>query len=81
MITLAGKLLSPLAMSLCIAGNMSGILAGRMPFSALKKPADANAPKLSDIMGTLKGINYRYDFPQKLTEQQKKTMKRFDVFR
>ncbi len=36
---------------------------------------------LSDVIGTLRSINYRYDFPQGLTEQQKKQLKRFDVFR
>jgi succinate dehydrogenase (ubiquinone) iron-sulfur subunit len=36
---------------------------------------------LSDIADTLKCVNYRYDFPQGLTEEKKKTMKRFDIFR
>ena len=39
------------------------------------------APGLSDLVDTFKCINYRYDFPQGLTEEQKKTMKRFDIFR
>uniref|UniRef100_Q5DM51 Succinate dehydrogenase [ubiquinone] iron-sulfur subunit, mitochondrial n=2 Tax=Nyctotherus ovalis TaxID=70075 RepID=Q5DM51_NYCOV len=38
-------------------------------------------PKLIDIIGTLKNINYRYDYPQNLTKEQKEHMKRFDVFR
>ena len=36
---------------------------------------------LLDIVDTLKCVNYRYDYPQKLTEEQKKSLKRFDIFR
>ncbi len=36
---------------------------------------------LTDIVGVLKFINYRYDYPQGLTEEEKKKLKRFDIFR
>jgi hypothetical protein len=41
----------------------------------------AAAPKLREIIDTLRNINYRRDFPQGLTNEQKKGMKRFDIFR
>ncbi len=34
-----------------------------------------------DVVDTFKCVNYRYEFPQNLTEEQKKHMKRFDIFR
>jgi hypothetical protein len=36
---------------------------------------------LVDLADTLKSVNYRYDFPQGLTEEKKKSLKRFDIFR
>jgi len=41
----------------------------------------SSTPKLRDIIDTLRNINYRRDYPQGLTEEQKKGMKRFDIFR
>jgi len=60
---------------------MSRIMACRKPFSEVKKPSTSGKPKLTDLISTLKGVNYRYDFDQGLSEEQKKNMKRFDVFR
>jgi len=50
--------------------------------ASYKKPVEKDTPPtILDLGDTLKHVNYRYDFPQGLTEEQKKKMKRFDVFR
>lgn len=45
------------------------------------KPETQSAPKVREIFDTLRNINYRVDYPQGLSEEQKKNMKRFDIFR
>ncbi len=49
-----------------------------IPF--LSKRGESPASVL-DVIDTFKAVNYRYEFPQNLTEEQKKHMKRFDIFR
>lgn len=39
------------------------------------------APSFKDLGETLMNVNYRIEYPQNLTDDQKKKMKRFDVFR
>ena len=43
--------------------------------------AHSKESSLHDIVDTLKCVNYRYDYPQKLSDEQKKSLKRFDIFR
>lgn len=51
--------------------------AGAQPRAA---PQD-NMPGLTDLGSLPKGINYREDFDQGLTDEEKKSMKRFDIYR
>ena len=46
-----------------------------------KSKGKDDAASLLDLGDTLKCVNFRYDFPQDLTPEQKKDMKRFDIFR
>lgn len=47
----------------------------------LKSRGGDSAASLMDVAETFKCVNYRYEFPQNLTDEQKSHMKRFDIFR
>lgn len=53
----------------------------RVKEAVAAKPESQSVPKVREIFDTLRNINYRVDYPQGLSEEQKKNMKRFDVFR
>ena len=47
--------------------------------SVEKEPTPTSS--ILDVADFFKSINYRHEFPQNLTAEQKKSMKRFDIFR
>ncbi len=76
--------LKPITAAFRMARTFSEATPEKMPRpdSRAHRPAEEeSAPSLLDLTTTLKCVNYRYEFPQGLTEEQKKKMKRFDVFR
>jgi len=61
-------------------GSIKDKVLNSIPWPNKTKEKDSS-PSLLDLADTLKFVNYRYDFPQGLTEEQKKSLKRFDIFR
>lgn len=73
--------LKPLSAAIRLASTTPKVSKEKAHSQPAKANGQSEAPNLLDLADTLKCVNYRYDFPQGLTEEQKKSMKRFDVFR
>lgn len=76
----AKRLLRPFLRSIRAASVVNNIKQKASAFM-LNSPESGESPKLKEFIDTLKNVNYRYEYPQNLTEEQKETMKRFDIFR
>lgn len=76
-----GKRASKLLLCSSSMSNVTNNILKKVSSIKSNKNEQPDAPKLKEVFDTIKAVNYRYDFPQGLTEEEKKAMKRYDIFK